>query len=509
MLTHILALYQTNISEMAAAWLAEGAASVTLWEPDAATPLICWPADCTPGATLQSEITVNGQVMGLLKVDGPQGAHHATRLAADAAMLAALLTAEQDLKQLTDEFVDNQDRLLALYKLNQTTRSQLGLDDTLRLLSQEAQRMVRAAAVVMMVDADGQVIGQAQASDSTFEEKLPVQLCRQIRSLGQTGLLLREELPASTPAAISSIFVQSATIREGTDSLIGFLFSLPPTAIAPLLKMAGAIADYANGQIETALHHREIVQQARMKTELELASQIQLHLLPRRYPRIPGLDLAAASIPAREVGGDFYDFIVQPGWPFIFTVGDVSGKGMSAAMLMAMTRSVLRSRAGSLPTPSPEFVLTYSNEVMYDDFTEVGMFATVFVGRYDPKHRELSYANAGHSPVIYRPDGGPAEMLEADGPAMGVLPNSLSEDFTIPFGPNDLLVVATDGLNEAINPAGEMFGYSRLLQQVELLAGGTAQQVADELFSVIHQFSAGHPQSDDQTVMVVKGVAND
>ncbi|GAB4443502.1 MAG: PP2C family protein-serine/threonine phosphatase [Anaerolineae bacterium] len=507
MLPHILAIHQSSITHVAESWLAAGAHSVSLWGVDAIAPLACWPAGIDrPGATLQAPITVQSRVAGVLKVDGPQGQPHAARLAADAAMLAALLVAEQDLSEMTTELVDNQDRLLALYKLNQTTRSHLSLDDTIRLLSEEAQRLLRADAVFIGVESAGQVVGQVLASPRNFADDLPAELWRQIRAKGQSGLLQREELPDATPAGISSLFVQSAKIRADTSALMAFMFSQPAASIAPSLKMATAIADFTSGQIESALQHQEIVQQARMKTELELAAQIQLQLLPRRAPSIPGLDLAAASRPAREVGGDFYDFIVQPGWPFIFTVGDVSGKGMSAAMLMAMTRSVLRSKAGSLPTPHPEFVLTYSNEVMYDDFTEVGMFATVFVGRYDPKRYELSYANAGHSPVIYRPSGGPAELLEADGPAMGVLPDSLSADFTIPFGPDDLLVVATDGFSEARNPAGDMFGYSQLLQQVEALSGCSARQIVDELFNTIQQFSAGHPQDDDQTLLVVKGV---
>ncbi|MCB0168963.1 MAG: PP2C family protein-serine/threonine phosphatase [Anaerolineae bacterium] len=508
MLTHILALHQSNISALADSWLAAGARSVSLWETEATTSLACWPPDVAAlDCTLTADITVGDQQLGRLKVDGPTGATPQTRLDADAAMLAALLTTEQDMKKVTTEFIDTQDRLLALYKLNESAQKHLSLDDTLHLFCAEAQKLVNAISVFVLVVADDQIVGQAFTSCYKLPRCRPLTIYQEIQSKGLSGLLHPEHLSTSLPSEINSAFVQQKQIRANINTMMCFMFSQPAASIMPQLKMATAIADFTSRQIESALHHQEIVQQARMKTELDLAAQIQLQLLPRRSPKIPGVDLAAASRPAREVGGDFYDFIVQPGWPFIFTVGDVSGKGMSAAMLMAMTRSVLRSKAGSLPTPQPEFVLTYSNEVMYDDFTEVAMFATVFVGRYDPKRQELSYANAGHSPVIYRPAGGPAEILQADGPAMGVLPNSLSEDFTIPFGPDDLLVVATDGFSEARNLEGEMFGYSRLIKQVELLADHSAQFIVDELFSLIRQFSAGQVQDDDQTLLVIKGVA--
>jgi sigma-B regulation protein RsbU (phosphoserine phosphatase) len=170
-------------------------------------------------------------------------------------------------------------------------------------------------------------------------------------------------------------------------------------------------------------------------------------------------------------------------------------------------RTAIRSKASALPTPTPEVVIGYSNELMYDDFTEVGMFATLFISRYDPQKRELLYANAGHSPVIYCPAGGFAKLLEADGPAMGVLPISLSEDQPLAFNPGDVLVVATDGFNEASDPQGELFGYTRLLRIVETVAHKSAGEIAGVLFESVRAFSTGHRQDDDQTLLVIKGVA--
>ena len=119
----------------------------------------------------------------------------------------------------------------------------------------------------------------------------------------------------------------------------------------------------------------------------------------------------------------------------------------------------------------------------------------------------LHYANAGHAPVIYRRQGQPARMLEADGVPIGVLPVSLCETLAVPFAPGDVLVIATDGFSEASNLTGELFGYERLLTLVDAMADGSAAQIGHALYDAIQTFAAGRPQDDDQTLIVLRGVA--
>ncbi len=266
------------------------------------------------------------------------------------------------------------------------------------------------------------------------------------------------------------------------------------------------MADHVGAQIDNALLHQESLEQTKLKTELELAAQIQLRLLPQTTPVVAGLELTAHSRLALHVGGDFYDFIVQPDNPFTFVVGDVSGKGTGAAMLMAMTRSVLRSKIISKTVPPPETVLTYTTEVMYDDFTEVEMFVTMLIGQYNPETKRLLYANAGHSPVVYCPAGGSAQLLEADGPVMGTLPKNMSQEFSLDLKPDDLFIVATDGFSEANNVAGEMFGYNEFLSLVESVADNSAEEILQILYQTMDDFSGEASQADDQTLVVVKGV---
>jgi sigma-B regulation protein RsbU (phosphoserine phosphatase) len=243
-----------------------------------------------------------------------------------------------------------------------------------------------------------------------------------------------------------------------------------------------------------------------LKSELEMARRVQLSLLPQNTPPVDGLDIWVASKPASLVSGDFYDFFEPLNRTFTFTVGDISGKGLPAALLMSLIHNVLRDASQSLAGSTPELVLSRANTRVYDDFVRAGMFATVFCGQYDQDHQELLYANAGHSPVIFYESCGKARLLQADGTALGVLPESHSRDQHLKLQKGDIVVVATDGLSDAFNLQGERFGYDRLLGWVEMLASRGSQDIVNGLFSAVEEFSAGASQTDDQTVFVMRCV---
>ena len=183
---------------------------------------------------------------------------------------------------------------------------------------------------------------------------------------------------------------------------------------------------------------------------------------------------------------------------------------MSAALLMTMMRTSLRNAWRFNDHISPALAIDRTNTGLYDDFTETGMFATLFVADYNAENSTLNYANAGHSPVIYRPVGGKAKLLEADGVPVGVLTDSLVEDHQLVFKAGDLLVVCTDGLNEARDQDGALFGRERLLNLVDDLADQTNQTseiIAQKLMAAVNEFADGQPQADDQTLIVMKRTA--
>ena len=302
----------------------------------------------------------------------------------------------------------------------------------------------------------------------------------------------------------------SASLKQG-EEVIGRTVLLGGTATPTMQALLDAevntISMYLTMRTSFEQAARELVAQAQLKTEIDVVASIQQHLLLENLPQVPGLQIYAHSHPAQQVGGDFYDFFFSQG-RMLFVVGDISGKGLPAALFMVMARIVLRTAARALSTSDPKDILLCANENLYDDFTDIGQLATVFVGSYDAVRREITYINAAHSPVIYCPKGGRARFLEADMMPLGVVPISTCQSQTLPLQAGDLLVIGSDGLNECRNVDGEMFGNERLLLAVEALAHFPADHLGNELFGTIALFSEGASQSDDQTLVVVKGCAD-
>jgi phosphoserine phosphatase RsbU/P len=499
----LLEVYPEVFHDIVEAWAAAGAIFFGIWLDD--VRLGGWLDETKHNLPMTTaSIRVDGDSPGELRVYGLTGAAVEARLAIDAQMIGQLAAHEHELNEMTMELIENQDQLLALYQLTQSTRSQLTTDETLRALASEACRLVKAdAACILLISNHPMEIVDYPAP--LLSQPALMVFFGQMQDTGRRILLQGDVGSDLLPPALKSLLIEPIRIRGEIRAMLA-LMNKSGGFLSPDIKLLQAIAEYAGAQIESVLLYQESLSQARLQTEMELAQDVQLRLLPQKLPQVLGLDIFAGSLPALQVGGDFYDCICQPGSPFIFTVGDVTGKGMPAALLMAMTRTMLRSKARSLPDPTPANILGSSNEDMYDDFTEVGMFATVFVGQYDHADRTLHYANAGHSPVIYCPAGGTAYLLEADGTAMGVLPESLCQPQSLTLCPGDVLVAATDGFSEARNHQDELFGYERLLKLVEELAHEPAQRIATHMFESIGAFSAGHQQDDDQTLFVVKGV---
>ncbi|MCB0062315.1 MAG: PP2C family protein-serine/threonine phosphatase [Caldilineaceae bacterium] len=245
-----------------------------------------------------------------------------------------------------------------------------------------------------------------------------------------------------------------------------------------------------------------------LSLHLEKAKEVQQRFLPQVLPEVNGVDLFAVLRPATELSGDFYDFIEADGRQdaFFFTVGDVSSKGMSAALLMPVLCKVLRTAIRFLSQPTPQALLTFVHEDMYAQLNSAAMFASMFVGRYESATRQIVYANAGHSPVIYKPHGGPAQLLRADGTPVGLLQQSSWNNHTLTLAPGDLLLIGTDGIVDTRNQMRNLFGYDRLLTTVDQLAGDTARAIGQELLSVLHEFAPHQLREDDQALLVFKGV---
>jgi serine phosphatase RsbU (regulator of sigma subunit)/anti-sigma regulatory factor (Ser/Thr protein kinase) len=245
---------------------------------------------------------------------------------------------------------------------------------------------------------------------------------------------------------------------------------------------------------ETEVRARE-----RLEQELEVARLIQQNFLPKELPELEGWKLAAFYRPARAVGGDFYDFIELPEGRLGLVVGDVTDKGVPAAMVMAATRSVLRASAQRLGSPGE--VLERVNELLCPDMPPK-MFVTCFYGVLDPASGRFHYANAGHS-LPYARTAERVRELRATGMPLGLLPGMTYEEKEAVLAPGESVLLHSDGVVEAHNTEREMFGSPRLSELVSKRPGGT--QLIDLLLTELDAFTgAGWEQEDDITLVTLQ-----
>ncbi|MCK5779427.1 MAG: SpoIIE family protein phosphatase [Psychrilyobacter sp.] len=254
--------------------------------------------------------------------------------------------------------------------------------------------------------------------------------------------------------------------------------------------------------INNALIYSELIIKERLDRELEVAANIQLQLLPQSLGDIQGVEVAQYFKPAKEIGGDYYDYSISDENKLWVTIADVSGKGVPAAFLMGLIRSVIKTL--EFKDSYPLDVLTDLNDIIYPDISE-DMFVTIFHSQYDFLTKTLYYSNAGHNPLIlYKAKTG--EVLEENvkGVAIGFLENYEYRMGKIKLDPGDVLLYYTDGLNEAENESNELYGMDRLKNVIAETHDLDATIIKERILLSIDQFVKGKEQIDDITFVVVK-----
>ncbi|HEU5116632.1 MAG TPA: PP2C family protein-serine/threonine phosphatase, partial [Isosphaeraceae bacterium] len=241
-----------------------------------------------------------------------------------------------------------------------------------------------------------------------------------------------------------------------------------------------------------------------VERELHVVAEIQRSLLPKTVPPIRNLGLATHYQTSQWAGGDYYDFFPLPDDQWGILIADVSGHGTPAAVMMAITHTIAHSYPGQ-PSPPAE-LLNHVNDRLSALYTTSGdTFVTAFYGVYDPAHRRLTYASAGHNPPRLKRcvDGTVASLDAAGGLPLGLFEGIKYDQTSIDLIPHDQIVFYTDGITEAIDPTGEQFGLTRLDQAIEncsLTADGLMQAILEAL----EAFTAGMPAADDRTILVGK-----
>lgn len=245
-----------------------------------------------------------------------------------------------------------------------------------------------------------------------------------------------------------------------------------------------------------------------LSREMAIAQKIQLGFLPESLPQLPGWPLAATCMPARQVGGDFFDALLLPDGRLAFTVADVCDKGVGAALYMALTRSLLRiSLQKGSPDQAADALLTqavaFTNDYIAIEHARDNMFATVFIAILCPRTGQLDYINAGHdAPLLWRQGASQPESLPPDGLAVGMMPGVVHQARRTPLRPGDTLLAFTDGLPEALSPQGEPYGELRV---VAALAGaaGHPHAVLARFTAELAAHMGPRPAHDDVTLLCI------
>ncbi|HEY4688256.1 MAG TPA: PP2C family protein-serine/threonine phosphatase, partial [Anaerolineae bacterium] len=279
------------------------------------------------------------------------------------------------------------------------------------------------------------------------------------------------------------------------------LVNKPVDFISGDVKLIAALADVVAGFLERERSYERELAQIRFQRELEIAADIQSRLMPREVPSVPGVQLAALWRPSREVGGDFYNVQVLPGNRLALALGDITGKGVPAALFMATAHGLLRS--GFATTRSPAEAVRQLNAGLAADLVSADRLLTLFAAIFDPATGELRAFNCGHSPILIC-QGGVVKLWEADGPPIGLLPDLLSIERKRFLKSGDVLVALSDGFSEARDALGRRLGIEPLMDVVWRAAAGEASTIAAALQEQVDVFEQGRPRNDDQTLIVLK-----
>lgn len=265
-------------------------------------------------------------------------------------------------------------------------------------------------------------------------------------------------------------------------------------------RMAAALETYMEDL------RRTTAEKERFASELRVAREIQMSFLKHVFPPFPQrseFTLFAALVPAKEVGGDLYDYALLDEDRLVFYVGDVSDKGVPAALVMAMTMTLMK-RAWQQPGRTPAAVLADVNAALAEDNVNV-MFVTLFLGILNLRTGQLSFSNAGHNPPLILESGGGCRYLELpDGLVLGVLAEAEYHDASVSLAPGDTIVVYTDGVTEAMSRERALYSEERLLATLGGLAGRSVEQTVDGIFADVHVHAAGAPPSDDIAVLALR-----
>ena len=310
---------------------------------------------------------------------------------------------------------------------------------------------------------------------------------------------------ASSTTTIQGIRSVLAVPLGVGERIFGLIYADSPLVEAKFsedhLKVLTTLGSVAAIRVENTRLAEEQLERERMERELQLAREIQQRFQPTAPPSAPGYELQGISFPSYEIGGDYYDFIERPDGRLVIALGDVSGKGTAAALLMSSLHAAVHAQVASHHSLTE--TIEAVNRYLADNIPP-NRFVTLFYAELDPPTGSLTFINAGHNPPIIAHATGTVEHLAAGGIPLGIAPNASYREGRTQLQPGDVMVIYSDGVTETQNPQGEEFGPVRLYEVVARNMDASAAGIRDRIESALTKFAQGTPAVDDITLVIVK-----
>jgi serine phosphatase RsbU (regulator of sigma subunit) len=407
--------------------------------------------------------------------------------------------------------------LNALLKVSKALATEIRLDDLLRVIVEEAAEVLDAdrATLFLFDEARNELWSKTTQRLEIKEIRLPL-------GVGIAGHVAKSRAPVNIPDAYADTrFVPTFDKATGyrtrsilcmplignAERLIGIIEVLNKKDQEVFNEADESLLAGLNAHITVALERARLieayVEKERMEEALKLAHDIQMSMLPKIFPPFPEhheFDIFATIAPAKEVGGDLYDFFFVDDNHLCFAVGDVSGKGVPASLFMAVTKTLFKATAGNGGTPD-EILARLNKEICRDN--ESCMFVTLFCGILDIRTGQVDYSNGGHNlPYYLRPDG-VSPLENAGGRALGLVERSPYSGGRMILGPGEALLLYTDGVTEAMDPSETLYSDQRLERFLDHNRGASPRQIISDLVSDVRQFAGEAPQSDDITALAL------
>jgi serine phosphatase RsbU (regulator of sigma subunit) len=449
-----------------------------------------WPASGLDEARSRDRVLRDERVGALAWLgDVPEALIEGWRLS-----ISLLLHEKLDKHDLARETLERYREINVLYRSSETIGASLDADEVARLLVSETERVIPS-------DAREVVIGDERPDDSW---RPALGLIEQVRAAGRPDIA---SWPAAAPDGLASGLC--VPVRAG-EKVLGVVVLGRNVGGRPFTasdeKLLLGLASQAGVALERARLHEQETLRLRLEEELAVARRIQLTLLPSRLPVVAGWSFAATYQAARQVGGDFYDFLdhALDERRIGLVIADVTGKGVPAALMMAYSRAVLR--AESLAGGSPIEILANSNRLIMQE-RRSRPFLSAFYGELDLDSGRLLYANAGHdAPLLVEARGRAWRELDAHGVILGAFGDLRLEAHDVALGPGDTLILFTDGVTEARDSRSKLFGDERLARAA--LAGAAAADgagsVLQSIVGAVDAFTQGAERADDLTILVTQ-----